>query len=972
MARSALLCSVATATFATAAQAQADVPLVIQAPAASDRTVAQPDESGEQTVVVTGSRIRQPNLKSASPLQSLDAAAIARSGAIVPSDIINELPQFGSGFGNSSQSLDSSNSGFNSGVELVNLRNLGSKRTLVLVNGRRFVGGDPGTSSVDLSSLPTDMIERIDVVTGAASAVYGADAVSGVVNVVLRKGFEGARVIGRSGISSRGDAAEYYVSGLLGGKFQDGRGQALLGVEWFKQGGFLASDRAYGQADAANFTVSPLNGSSASAGGRVVANGVQYVFDANNNPVLASSIPLGQRLFQRLPTRTQQAPLERIVASFSGSYDLVEPHGDGFSASAYVEANYARVNSSIQYEPMSLFFDGTKVGTPSEGPNDAPRIPIDNPFLVRFANQVGVAPSSVTALNRRLSETGVRFTDTRRETFRVATGLQGQFTPRLRYDLYYQYGRVTGLQVDTGVVDRNRFFAGLFVNTNGTPGNFADDTCADPRYVALGCRPLNVFGANTVPQSYLDYAAIPSRSDTESSQHVVSGYLSADLFDLPGGRATLVGGGEYRSESTVISPAASYIDKSNSTRFLNGARGRYDVTEQFAELQLPLLADRPFAQLLTLGAAARHSRYSTVGSKFTYSGRAEWAPVRAIRFRGVYSTAIRAPNINELYSPLSSVNSSIFDPCDSVNDTGGAIALTGNRLANCRTALGANFTAFDQTQNQRGTVQTQSVGDPDLDAEKAKTFTVGGVLTPGGWLRGASLTVDYYNIKITNVISALAVQDVVNQCYDQSGLPAVFCNNVIRSAATGQLFAVRNPLFNAATEKVTGIDAQFAYGTTLDRLAEGLPGRLDLQVSWSRLLKHDFLARAGVAVDRRRGQVGDFKHRVTANLGYSVGGFRFAVVERYLSKVVADTTIPTTAPFYDLSRLPARWYTDLQIGHVFAAQRLGLTLGVKNVFDADPPINTTPSRTVVNGSSVSGNVYDVRGRFLYASASIKF
>jgi iron complex outermembrane receptor protein len=932
---------------------------------------AAPAPQGEvQEVVVTGSRIRQPNLQSTSPLQSVDEQTVARSGATMLSEVINELPQLGAANGVASQSLDTANGNFSSGVELVNLRNLGAKRTLVLVNGRRYVGGDPGTSSVDMSSIPTDLISRVDVVTGAASAVYGADAVSGVVNVVLRDSYQGLRVSGRLGQSSKGDGTEQYLSALAGTSFDSGRGQVMFDAEYSNGDGVMFHNRDFGQYDAGNFTVSPANGSSANDGGRVTAGGVNYIFDANNRPVLASTVPTANYLYQRLPHRTLVAPIERMTGSLVTKYDLVQSN-DGFSARGYVEAGYSHVKTSIQFEPMSLFFDGTKVGTLAEGPNDAPRIPANNPFLVQLANQIGVAPGSITVLNRRLSETGDRISQTSRDTARIAFGVEGQLNSNWRYDAYYQYGRVTSVQKDTGTIDRNRLFAALNVNDNGTPTNFSDDTCADPAYRALGCVPVNLFGAGTVSPQFLQYAGIPSRSKTLSKQAVASGYVSGDLFQLPAGPATIVLGAEYRKEEAVVAPASSYLDKSSSLRFLNGASGGYDVTEEFTELSLPILADAPFAKSFTIGLAARHSDYSSVGSKYAYSARADWGINDLLRLRAVYSTAVRAPNVNELFSPLSSSNGTVVDPCDRVADNGAAIALTGNRTTSCTAALGALAPALDQTQSQRQTVQIQSAGDQNLDAEKAKTYTVGMVLTPRTLLPGASLSVDYYNIKIDNVISSLGVQDIVNQCYDQSGLPANFCSRVTRSATTGQLFAVSNQLFNAASESVRGVDVQADYRRDLEDLGLTAPGRVELSVAWSRLLKHDFLSRPGGTVDKRLGQVGDFKNRVNTTLGYTLDKWRFAVTERYLSSVLADTTILPSNPLWPLNHFKARYYTDLQLNYMGEGGFEG-TLGVRNVGNVQPPVNTTPSRTALGTTSVNGDIYDVVGRFFYVSLTKSF
>ncbi|ATE64131.1 hypothetical protein COO09_09295 [Rhizorhabdus dicambivorans] len=938
--------------------------------AAAQETPSQPIEAAtsEQPsaadIIVTGSRISRPGITSPSPVIAIGEQAFAQTGAVNAAQALNELPQFGIGSGAGTQGITSLNNGFGGGSELINLRNLGAQRTLVLVNGRRHVGGDPGTSSVDLNAIPAEMIARIDTVTGAASAVYGADAVSGVVNIILKDKYDGVSLTARSGISSRGDAGDARLAILAGTSLPDGRGSLLGSVEYTSNRGFLGAGRPYGQADSGNFVVDPINGSTAIPGELITSSRGNFTFNANNQLVLASTLPVAETRFQRAPVATLENPSKRLLGSIAGHYDLIE-QGNGFSSTFFTEASASRTKTSIQFEPQLMLLNGTTFGTIAEGATSGPRVPASNPFLQALAPIIGPIPANGIAVQTRLSEFGNRVSVIDRDTIRIAAGFRGDIAGSFKYEGYYQYGRVKAVQRDYGALDRFRLFAALNVDTKGT-ATLADDTCADPAFVAVGCTPVNIFGRNTITQQFIDYASIRPVSRSSSSQNVLSGFVSGNLFDLPAGPVSIVTGAEYRKERTVVSPDPSYINRSNSARFLNGVKGGYDVEEVYGELSIPVLKDMFLAQNLELGAAARYSKYSTVGTEFSYSLRGEWQPVDALRFRAVYASAVRAPNIRELYAPLSATSAAVQDPCDRVSDTGAPVTITGNRLTACQADLGASFAGFDQTQIQRQLVRSVASGNASLEAEKAKTYTIGAVVAPKTLIPGLYATVDYYNIRIRNVISDLPLQDIVNQCYDQASRPAEFCQTITRDT-TNQIISVANFLFNAASEKVSGLDVSLNYTLPVS----ALEGRFNAQFNWAHLFEHTFTARQGATPDKRKGQVGDFANRYNASLGYE-GKTLFANwTTRIYSKAVADTTILPSNALYSLQRIPAIWYHDVQIGLDLTGYRI--SLGAKNVFDRQTPIISLPARTAsALGLRPTGGVYDARGRFFYAEVKAHF
>lgn len=922
--------------------------------------VATPDEAASSEaetggIVVTGSRLRLDE-RSPSPISVLDAESLAAKGTQTVFEAINELPQLGRSFGAQSQDFNSLAAGFSAGTALINLRNLGTKRTLVLVNGRRFVGGDPGTSAVDLNSIPSGLISRVEVVTGAASAVYGADAVSGVVNITTKTRFQGIELTARGGVSSYGDGAEYSIGGVYGTRFAGDRGSFVVSAEHAQTGSILGSGRSYGQFDGNNFTVLPANGSGVLSGATVFGANGNFTFDDQG-----SLIPLTTQRFQRTPYRNLQTPLRRTVAAANLEYTLSD------AATFFAEGSYARVHAEIAYEPGFIQFNGRNTTL------EMARVPVNNPFLQALVPTIGPIPAAGINVNRRFTEAGTRTAVIDRETYRVATGMRGDLSSAFKYELYYQYGRVDATQETFGVLDRRRIAAALDVDTRGT-ATFADDVCADAAYRALGCQPINLFGINTIPQSFFDYAGVQALYKTRSSQNVVSGNISGDLVQLPAGPLGVVIGAEYRHEATSVTPSDA-LTNGFSTSQTQGVSGSYDVKEVFGEIGVPLFRDRPFLNSVSIGGAARYSDYSTVGAKFAWSVRGDWQVGPAIRFRSVYATAVRAPNITELFAPRTQAAANVQDPCDTINDAGAPIALGSVVAANCSAVLGSAAAGFNQIQLQRQLVFVLNEGNRNLDAERAKTLTVGTVLTPTSILPGFTTTIDYYRIRIDNVISALTVQDVVNQCFNRAERPALFCDLVARNPLNaavnpGQIATVSNQLLNAATEKLSGLDVVARYAFKINE-AGSTPVRVTLGATWSHLFDHAFVPYTNAAPDRRDGQIGDFKNRYTASANFQWGSTSFNWETRVLSAAKADTMIPDSSPLAAGNRIDAFWYHDAQVG-VRLDERFQFAFGVKNVFDRDPPIVTTPARTASSGGTTAGGIYDQRGRFFYVNVKAGF
>jgi len=914
-----------------------------------------------EKIVVTGSRLKSGNQISKAPIKTIDEVSFALTGNLSVSDAINELPQLGESFGSQSQSISSLNDGFNTGISLVNLRNLGSKRTLVLVNGRRHVGGAPGTSSVDLNAIPAGMIEQIDVVTGAASAVYGADAVSGVVNIILKKNYDGFNISSRYGqATAQGDGEEKSTSITFGHTLEDDKGSFLVSAEFSTSEAIFASDRSFGEFDGCKFTVDTSCGSSAIAGGRLRKIGIagDYTFDDQGDPLLWD----GSR-YNRLPNRNMQIPIENKIFSSVFNYNLFESNYS--SANLIVEASFSDSKSSVQMEPQFFWFRRTEPQY-TAGFNQQ-LIPVDNPYMLSAIDNIETLTGETASLNpsgiellRRITELGVRTSRSDRDNHRFLVGLEGYILEDWSYEMYFQQGRVTSSQTDDNTLDKKRFFAGLNVDDNGTPDILNDDTCRDAAFAALGCTPVNLFGTTSISRDFLDYSLIDVVSQSESQQNVYSAFVSGEPFELSAGYVGLVLGVEYRDESSFVIADEALQDGTASTRALQSINGDYNVFDIFAETNIPVLVDFGIIDSFDVGAAIRFSDYSTVGREVSWSVKGDMLLSETIRLRATYGTAVRAPNINELFSPVQSGNTNIIDPCDT---DGGELVLDEFTASSCAQVIGGGSVNFDQTQIQGQTVRGQTGGNDLLASEEADTFSVGVVLTP---IDSLYVSLDYYNIELDNAISTFGLQDIVNQCI--IGGVTDFCSQVERDG-TGQIVAVNNALINASTEDMSGIDLQANYVTSTKY------GDFDLSVNYTHLLEHSFVAFSDDERDELVGQVGDFDDKVSAQVVFRRGDYSLAWSSRFLSSANADNLLVNNPDpvIVEGNQIDAIFYHDIQGSYTFgeSEQRYNITVGVKNLTDKQPPIITGPARTQSSGSNtVVGGVYDIRGRFVYLNLSV--
>lgn len=968
-------------------------------PAASAQDLAAEEVEIEQ-MVVTGSRIVGQTFESPSPIQVIDAGAIQQSGAINIQDLLLESPVFGT------PALSRTNSAFltsGTGVATVDLRDLGSDRTLVLVNGRRVVSGLPGSAIVDLNVIPTPFIERVEILTGGASSLYGSDAVAGVVNFIYKTDFEGVEINGRFGITEEGDDETYDANITMGGNFADGRGNAMLFIGHTDQEGVRSSERSNTQVDdlslfrdtrdPADFGV-PLEPffSSFPPQGRFNSGGTNFTFDPNGTLIegFSTNGPAGDGVgangFNRQAFRTIAVPVERYMFAGRASYEIHD------NVTLFAEGTYNRTESSRIIEPFPL-------GSDDIFPFSAGLVPIEvdtgggilevNPFvpddiLAAATDRDGDGLRDIT-FARRITEFGPRQGRTTRDFYRFVVGAQGTFLEdRFNWDFSYNYGTTIENQFSSGQVNVVNFRNALQVRTDTEDfDNDADTTdlvCANPDAVAEGCVPVNIFGVGSISQDAVGYIDAGASFQTDITQQVISGNVSGTLVDLPAGPLAAAVGIEYRKESSVEELDALTNAGLNAGNALPDTRGEFDVVEFYTEVNVPVLADLPFAHRLNLIGAVRVADYSTVGTVTSYNGGAEWSPIADIRVRGSYARSVRAPNVAELFTgPSQTFPSGLTDPCEEIGPTGG-----GALGDNCRADPGvaANIAAngeFTVNQADQQGISGFNVGNPDLKEEESDSFTIGVQITPSfvPGLENLRIEVDYFNIEIDDAIQAPARGFTLDQCYRKGNQD--FCDLITRrSAATalnsvGSLEFVDAPQRNSGGLEVEGIDVVVSWNGDLEEW--GLVGSLDARVAYTHYIDGFVVPLVGEPANPFVGEIGTAENQFTANLTYNIDTVTVGFTGTYIGSSEEDDQFIAAFEAFDVQpgsiSVGSEFYLDTQVSWV-ATENFEFFGGIDNIFDNDAPNILSGTTFNVTGTDTAADVYDVFGRRYYFGARLRF
>lgn len=935
--------------------------------------------SSLEEVVVTGSRIARSGADSPTPTVMLGADDIVATGAPDVGEILRELPGILPGTNDQNSGISFSAAGLN----LVDLRNLGTQRTLVLVDGRRQVGSEPGTTAVDLNNIPTSFIERIEVITGGASAVYGADAVSGVINIITKTDFEGIEFNAQTGVSGEGDGERHVLNLTGGGNFASGRGNAMFHMSYVDQGGIEFDERSR-NVNGRLWVPNPANtGPNDGIDDFLLASNVRQIGGQQNSAFLLDR-GNGREAFTFNPDGSVR-PFALGPSGFFGNtqltdggeatlgFDTICPQNE---CPVRVPSERWLIDGKVSYDlndSHEVFFEGkfagvearSEIGSVFEIPPFTNQISIDNPFVQDDlrALMLDAGVDSIGIL-RSDKELGKRGSDISRELFQMTAGANGQINDNWRYDTYLQYGNTSFTNTQLGDILQNRFDLALDAVVDPTDGQIKCRSVVEGFVQDPGCVPVNLLATGqALTPEVLAFIGVPEAVETaELNQIVGQAAISGDVMELWAGNLSAAFGVEYRKERSKFITSPIQQQGLGFFRSLRQAtRGSFDVFEVFGEVRLPLLRDLPFAQSANLDAAVRHSDYSTAGSQTSWNIGAEWTPIEDIRFRAVRALAVRAPNIGELFSPGSEGFITVDDPCDA-NFVGGGSA---NRANNCA-ALG--ITQPFQSNAQTINIRTLSSGNDNLGVEEADTTTIGAVITPR-WIDGLTVTLDYFNIEISDAIALLQVQDILDSCVDLGDINNVFCQQISRDT-NGDLLQIRRQNVNTAELIREGFDIDARYTVDLGR-----SGTLSLSAIATRSLKNEQITVPGAPdgggfIDLNGEiQSPEWRGRFTAD--WFNGPFSLNWTQRYFSSSIVNNQPATPEDNRARASTGDVWYSDVQVRYQLT-DSISSQLGVENVFDEMPP-NLPETRTggAGSGSAPGASIFDNRGRFVYFGLTFK-
>lgn len=952
-------------------------------------------QSTDQRVEITGSRILSIGAQSPAPIQVLTSEDIAKSGVANVQELLLKLPSLGT------PAISRTNSNFSTasaGVATVDLRDLGTDRTLVLVNGRRYIAGVPGSAAVDLNTIPTDFIERVEILTGGASATYGSDAMAGVVNIILKKAFSGVSINVQYGQSEKNDDKKGVASVTTGLVSQDGRSHIMAHFGYTKQGAVYSNRRAGNEidnistafltgdaADLFNFTTpffssfSPFGRIFFDTNGAAAGGGTSRTFDANGNIIAVNTNGAGGAPatgFNRQEFRTIALPTERYMFATKGELAIAENH------SVFFEGTYAQTQTRTRLEPFPLdSADGTGGLYPATGVGPAefrvggaivanPLIPAGLLALMTDTDGDGLRDYSFT---RRLSEFGSRGNAADRDTFRALAGFKGTLAKVWDYEWFLGYGATKESQVSSGQVNvlnfRNAMEAIPDINDVDGDGNTTEAICIDAQARQQGCVPANIFGAGNLSAAAIKYITAPGLLGTFTSQKQTGGIVRGEPFTLPAGPVSVAVGTEWREEFSRSEFDPLQQAGLNAGNAIPRTEGEFHVSELFAETRIPLVKNAPGVKSLVFNGAVRGANYSTVGSVSSWTAGLEYSPISDIRFRGTSSQSTRAPNINELFSPPSQTFPQIVDPCAGVT-----AATPGELGTRCRAAPGvaANIAANGGTftLNQADLQGTSGFdrGNPNLQEEVGKSWTLGIVYTPS-FLRNLSVELDYYKIDIDDAIVSTPRQFILSQCYTGD---ASFCQFVTRRPANvgansaGSISFVDSASTNSGGLSAQGFDLTINYA---DRIG---PGRLNTRWQYTRLSKGSVVPAAGSAPDVYAGEVGSAKDKFSLDVGYSMGPFSIATTTKYIGKSALDDQLLVDGfgvPAGSVT-VPAKTYFDFQVNYTLGKSTW--YVGMDNAFGTKPPRFDTNALITggTTGAGTAADVYDAIGRRYYVGVRL--
>jgi iron complex outermembrane receptor protein len=960
-------------------------------------TVAFAQEQSDNTlaeVVVTGSRIQRQDYQAPSPVVTISTDVLRGSGEPQLETILNSLPQLVPSI------TTTSNNPSNGGQANVDLRGLGTTRTLVLLDGTRVVPSNV-TGVVDLNTFPAALIDNIEILSGGASSVYGSDAIAGVVNVRLKRNFSGLQLNAQTGQTGEDDGRTTLFEALLGGNFNEDRGNAVISLAYDKRDEVFAGARPFGVVSRGP-TLQPLGSSTTPSGGisfpaanRPTAAAVNTVFSGYGVAagVAAPNITMGFNADGSLfsygngstnavanfrgdttdpgfnplsysynfgPANYLQLPIVRRQIAGFARYDMIPE-----KVEAYARINYTTYSADQELAATPITCAGTALGCSVPANNTA------LPAALRTLLASRALPNDPFPMTRRIIEAGSRQQENKYNVVQGLFGLRGE-VGSYNWDVYASWGEGEGTSLQGGNISRARYQAGL--------NNAAV-------YAAQGCATFNPFGTGTLTPACAAAVSIQATNVLSTEQTNMVGSFSGPLFKLPAGELQFAVGAEYRESSAKFRPD-SFLSSGDVVGFnaQQPVNGTIISKELFTELSVPLLSGKKGAQYLGLDFGYRYSDYNLSGGVNTYKAGVEWNPVESFKVRGTYNRAVRAPNINDLFLPRQENFPQYSDPCNANSSfRTGSNAAQVAALCQAQGIPAADLATFTQSNPQ---ARAFVGGNLNLTPETADTYTFGVVWQSASesvWREDLNVTLDYFDYKIDDIIGSITASSIIGRCFNQlNGNPTFsatnqFCQLFTRNPNQGNSVTdIQTTQLNLSSFKLKGVDLQVDYTLPLSAFgASDEAGKLTFNVLFTKLLSVEqqtaadpFIAREGTIGQTVGSAFPSWKGRVGTT--YNVKNLKFGYTLRYIDGMdVVNNNATLSRP--TIGVVP---YTPTYLYHDISAKwspndTYSINLGVNNLFDKAPPIYTTDAQAGVQ-SNTDPSTYEVLGRRYFLNISAKF
>ena len=924
------------------------------------------EEKSLERLQVTGSRIRRSELTAVTPIIEISAQEFAISGNLNIEQKLAELPSTLPSFGPSSNNPGD-------GTATVDLRGLGTSRTLVMVNGRRWVPANQ-SGVVDLNTIPASLIENVEIITGGASAVYGSDAIGGVVNFKMKDDFEGVEISTLYDVTTEGDAEKFNLDLTMGGNFADDRGNAVVYVGYSKREALFQGDRDFASVALTEGDGELVAGGSSGIPGTRVFGGPTLNIGPNADSSLGRFNPDGSGntftladRFNYAPDNFLQLPQERLTMN-AFSHFYINDETRVYSEISFIRNEVPQELAptpafiTIEVNPNSAFF-GADVqdaflnaqqtndnGTPTDESDD---------FLESALNADGTYDMFV---GRRMVENGSRQSIDTRDAMRILVGVDGYFNDDWSYDVYYSRSQMDQSTLLNNDVAASRFKQALLVNDAGT-------ACQD---TSAGCAPLNIFGEGNISDAAIDFINIGATNVITLKQEVFMATVSGALpFTFPGATESvgMVFGYEKRQDGSTFRPD-EFLSAGDVLGFNAGEAtvGSYASDEIFTEFSLPLLSGKEFAEELSLWGAARFADYSNIGRVSSFAAALNWAPTDWISTRVGFQSAVRAPNVSELFLGASAGFPGAVDPC-AVD--GYKAGITSDALCLADGVAADQIGVFEQANTQ---IEGSFGGNSELQEETSDTFTVGVVVQP---MEGLDFTIDYFKIEIEDAISLYGVNNTLDVCYNVVKDAAdETCQNITRRS-DGNVSLVKSLNANIASIETSGVDFNVTYNTELDFGLFDSGSDLNIQFRSTFLDTSDVVPVVGLdKINECAGSYGATcgnpqpEFQANTRVNWTNGDLTLSALVRYIGTTDDDQLLgddPVLRSDLIVSEIDPAVYVDLSASYVFS-DNLNMNFGIKNVFDEEP--------TALGDSQQQANTfpetYDVIGPRVFLSASYTF